>query len=301
MRHRLEPERLQVPLINGLHAVLIALLVLSNGAGMAAGHAREHRHPRLVGDLTVVAEASGHVRISLPSAQKLREGQGAVKVDGDGRFIGLILDRVVDGSDRNSAVTLTVSSFGHCVAPGCRPQGTRDTFSYSEGTNNGSLPAGIYDLYIVADDSTARVRLDFAGTDAETVLDSGWSDARAKILTVRDAALPALDSVFSGGQRINYSGDGMLFFEVWFKQSFGSAGAVGTCLYWEDPPATGAYLPGCDGPDDGRVALGPAAHPSLTSASVSSRPLPSAVGGWFVAPAPPTTGAATLAMVLFEP
>lgn len=277
--------------------LLFAVVVSTVAAGQGDAHSARHS---VDGDLTIVAKRPGHLRLHLPTPQRLAEEGGGIEVDGAGRFIGVIIDRVLEKHGEGGGATLTIASFGHCTAKGCRPKQPRHTFSLLEGATGGVLPAGAYDLYVIADHAEVRVTIDFLERSKHSVLDNGWSYLSAEVSTIGDSLFPLGGPVFSGGSETGLLGDGMFLFEVWFEQKHAPVGALGTCIYWDDPPTGPAgYAPGCEGPDDGTILVSPGSEASPAVASISTRPAPAAAGGWFVAPALAGTGGATMVVVDF--
>src|SRR3954447_19636206 len=146
-------------------AVVVALLCGATATGAAAATAL----PALAGTTVIAGSKSARLRVTVPRAARLPMvstpdfGESAWTATGAGRFLGFVL-RPAGGPGTDSTPTVVGAKLTHCYAAACQPAATAvqrvDVFSFAANRAGGfTIPAGTYDLYLLADGAPAKLTL----------------------------------------------------------------------------------------------------------------------------------------------
>ena len=182
----------------------------------------------------------------------------SVDVDNLGRYVGLtgggrMSGLILTGSDLKDASRpfLAVLRAGFCGAPGCTPKKSqRAGFGFFKGSSSSSgyltLPAGEYQLYLVADGAPVRATLELPGLRGRARL----TPSRSVVSSITEPALGVGEgpggTFYSGGESYDVKGlEGFSFNALRLKAEAWGAGEVAHCIYDEAPPEPVAFAPGC--------------------------------------------------------
>lgn len=225
--------------------IVVALAVLVAGNGVAAAAVKPDAGARLAATTAFDASASSRmaVRLDKPAQFRLpdRTKPGSLRLSGGGRMLGFVLrsksvaggpililgGRIVrEGRQYHSAITMT-------------PQ-TLDPLA-----EVWTLPAGVYDLYVVTDGTPARLDLalgGLTGRGAYTMRDR----AASKVADPEKEILPQGQQRASAHGRLG--GQGVLLSIASLHHSLSVSEVFSQCVHAGEPQATD-FLPGCPGAD----------------------------------------------------
>lgn len=212
--------------MNSLRRLVVGALTLTTSLAVpAVAHTPSRQAPSLAGVNRFVGSTSATMTVELPRPAHVTIDD--IHVSGAGRFLGFVMEST-SGSYPRAFVQLI--NEGMCARPGCRGpfknlgsgcvcvqsnDGTRQT------TTDGTLPAGLYRVYFIADGATAHVRLRLPGLDGvRTLTPSGPISARIDV-PAPEVAEPA---------------DGPLIYSAGTTHSLNAAGAYLAEIVWKIEP-----------------------------------------------------------------
>jgi hypothetical protein len=242
--------------MRGIVAVVVALLCGATATSAAAAL------PTLAGTTVIAGSKPARVRVVVPHAARLPTlstpdfGQGAWSATGGGRFLGFVL-RPAGAPVTGDTPTVVGGKLNHCYAPACQPAAVTeqriDVFSFAANPAGGfTIPAGTYDLYLLADGAPVKLTLKLAGLSGTTTLRPSGPVA-AKI----DSPAPALAiggqgaAFFTAGSVSPIGAPGGMFFLSALVDGTGpGADLLGRCIFTNGPPPQNIYHRPCLGGDD---------------------------------------------------
>ena len=242
----------------------------------------------LRGRTTITATRTGSLLVHLERKVDFSEGF-RFDVTGDGRVYGLMLwkrgGHPFDFEGKVPSVAVLVP--GLCDAKGCKAEKDVVQWGFTSGIGR-NLPAGDYELVVVADGAPVTVTLgveSLPGTRRAEV-----TPMPAEIRTLQPTVDEEQDSgrFLSAGSFSRFEDPDIGFLGLWARGSNTVATGYGSCNYSDaDGPAAQlpmgtAFLPGCptgDGYED--VNQGPNGGTVFTAIDFGG---PSGIGGWFATP-----------------
>lgn len=209
--------------------------------------------PVLTGTTVVAGSRSAWTRVVLPKAVFFNPSED-VTLTGTGRLYGMVLKK--EGA-WNAPVGWRVH-IGYCVGGGCAStyrDVRSEVFVPGGNTVTGTLPAGTYRLYVVADGAPVRATMKLRGLSGGTRTLQPGAPARAAVVEARPTiAEPGSGPLVyaAGSTRSVPAGGGMNVTVVWKDHPAKPApSATGVCQYvGVEPPASGttpAYHWPCQG------------------------------------------------------
>ncbi|MHB8510529.1 MAG: hypothetical protein ACYDGR_18120, partial [Candidatus Dormibacteria bacterium] len=204
---------------------------------------------------TLTGDSTGFLNVRIPRAtQLIMSGvRDQMMVSGNGRWPAFALR----GRDRS----LIAWGYNLCWTVACKPSyplySARDVGTYTEplgkdytvspGTTAMDLPAGDYQLYLMADGAPVTVSLPLAGLTGSTVLHPRHP-TRMDLRTITptlEQGIPPAGLAYSGGGTGDLLTDwGFAFGMIALHPTSASNGTVGNCLIQGDAPGQ-VYTPGC--------------------------------------------------------
>ena len=272
----------------GTWIVSLTILTGTLGTSSYAGVGEVTRGPTVVtlGKTTrFLATHHSQVKVRRPEDVSLRDMKS--RIDGGGRVAGYALTDWTQDPEQGSVL---VQSFimNRCLEPGCPPAEQPLRIRWAEGVKNGTIPAGTYRLYVVADEApvvvtfrdphlrgsyTARLEGEPVGVDLRTLPMSSTSTSDGTVFSAGD--FTSLDP-----------GRGLGLLGLWALGSPYAAGAFGNCFYFDEtlaPRRDTAFVPGCPaGWSPSRypaIPAPPGEEGGLIYTSTHHR-LPLGIGGW---------------------
>lgn len=196
--------------------------------------------------------AAMHVRLPVASSVSL-EFLGPnedIVVGGKGRLAGVVLTR--SDVDRPERPTLAAIRTSFCTEPGCEATAFNvGLFGYDglQIGGTGELPAGDYDLYLVADGSSARVVLRLDGPAGTVKLRPSLAPRSETYEPERHLYVDGAKNVYSEGRVIEAAGDSLWAFAAYrIRGSAWNGGRYSRCIYQgQPPPSPVGFAPGCPG------------------------------------------------------
>jgi len=234
--------------------------------------------PNARGTTFLQTETSNAVTIPVRLAADAPAAAISGDIRGAGRFLGWALT-----SQERGGPTVYSYEARHCASEGCRGHGSYPEFRHDVNVREGTIPAGLYELHLLADGARAAYRIDFG---VPIVLGNA---RRAELKTsslkseIGDATSRRL---FSAGATNEAASNGITFLSLWYRDAAEEVvTAHGLCGY-EDPPAASAepmFGPGCPGGGYLRGAVSQAHPPRRNSFGITvSEPRTLAgLGGWY--------------------
>lgn len=215
------------------------------------------RPPKLAGLTRVHGTGTGWMPVRLPRdvepfpAPDQGPPPPPITFSGNGRVIGFVMTRVIDGKASADGPALFGWRLGHCTERGCEYRGPGVAYAYSwrpEDRDGGRqvLPKGRYRLYLIADGAPTRIRIPFPGLDGETTV------RPRRAATADLTALEPLSNedengtMYWAGKNAELTGEGFALAMLWMDGE-DVDGQAGSCIY-EDrspPPGDTAYMPPC--------------------------------------------------------
>ena len=284
------PTRLRC--LTGLAACAFTALVAIAPAASAA----PPQH--VAAGITVVEGAtSGVTRLVVPRDAKVDENPfiGSFTASGAGRVQGLVLR--VAGAPVTDIRSIRAAQVNFCYSAGCTPEAgapvdrvmTVRGFARATAVDDGHwvVPAGIYDLYLIADGAPGSVTLRFDGLEGTTRI-RPEAPAKASIISPAPATpqLGAGAIAFSAGT-VNPVGEpGGLLLESTMIRGTGPASYIlGDCFRPGGPPPANNYN-GCPGGEpqtvDPQVFPDPVAFKRASIMSALVRPSSTWTTGGYV-------------------
>lgn len=261
-------------------AVLAASPLVAGAVPAHAGAAGRPTGPRVVltSHTVLVGNHPGELAVYLPHPTTITmwgANGPTTSIVGDGRFVGFELR--LDGPGPTDAVG--AEQTGECTTPGCRPKFPGNINTGARTWNGGStvalgmsatLPAGDYELILVADAAPARVTLPvMAGLGGRPQVLSHWGPAPVQIVAATPTvALPAPGATPAGGPVLFAAGatrtmtgwEGSVMLDLWADQPLPNEAAQShPCMYVPRPPPgpDPAYAGSCTA---GAVVDDPTSH-----------------------------------------
>ncbi|HEV2757491.1 MAG TPA: hypothetical protein VG318_17140 [Actinomycetota bacterium] len=207
--------------------------------------------PVVMGAENLIAGSSGKISVTIPrdAAFDAKTGDNPYfRFSGGGRFAGVLLAET--GPDLiSSGVSFFAGRYGFCGSPGCTPRETTQFLTVSGTDGEPALPAGNYDLYLIAE-TRASVRLQFDGLSGTTkivpqrAIDTQVTEPGSGVAIPQNVA-------YSYGQSYDFKGEyGFVFDVLSITGDAWALGRYGNCIWRGDPPVPPevAYsAPGCPG------------------------------------------------------
>ena len=264
-------------------------------------------HLGATNEITGRSTSSEYVRVDAPAIMQTFPYNG---IHGNGRLVGFLLT--------NATFTLFAHSDANCYSPGCQPadqvpfdevDATGQPVELGSGRGGITIPAGDYQLILLADAAEVRVTLPLGGLRGSTITSPMVpvvEDLRSIAPTL--AAPPPAQAVYTGGGVGGFqSPQEVLFTSLTVSYTGAAVGTLGTCVYLGGGPPGGVYVPGCPGSPDGGLSTteaigGHGFIGSTTTAFVDTRRSGSVYGlGGYYEGAFPGPGSGQLAMWLALP
>lgn len=210
--------------------------------------------PPVLGASNVIRGSSTRampVRLDQDAAISLKflNGNPDIQVRGSGRLTGFVLTRADIGNPERPTLAAIRTSL--CTKRKC--ESAFNVTLYEGGgiaqTDKGSLPAGDYLLYLIADGKPVRVELKLPGLEGSTHL--GPSQDVASEIYEPDPSLSVeqAKNVYSDGRIIEAEGGSMWAFGAYrIRGNAFMGGKFSICVYRGDPPPSPVgFAPGCPG------------------------------------------------------
>jgi hypothetical protein len=235
--------------------VLCALLLAGVLSGSGESLAQARSGPDLKGVSTIVGSRPSVMRVNIPDRLVLPLDDAVadlIDIKGEGRATGFVLLSAADSS------TGSFSMYGGVVMSGCEkaackaPREERaGSIVYAGRTDKDEtqveLPAGPYDLYLIADGAPVRVRLRIPGLGGRATYKP--TTEVSKFVTTPDEVVQesSTGATYSAGSRIDVKGrEAVVLGLLRLRTAAWTTGAVGHCVYADDPPPSpAAFAPGC--------------------------------------------------------
>lgn len=191
-------------------AVLTTLLIVPSPAATAA------EIVELAGDTVVSTERSGQLRVSVPQ-DAMVDAMSFATVTGEGRFFGVVLTRVgdetafkashmhhpADGDDRYTSRSIRLDAEDSDDPETLNPLGVPTGRACSVDCR---LPAGEYDLLVVADGAPVRAALKIGGLDGAVALDGASLRPLRTSQAISDPRAIDWGSLIAGGGGLSFWG-----------------------------------------------------------------------------------------------
>ncbi|MDQ3646562.1 MAG: hypothetical protein M3345_06455 [Actinomycetota bacterium] len=270
-------------------AVLMALLPGASGASPIAG-APSTGAPSTTVTLgrvsTFTASTTSRILFRLPRQVDFAKDFHA-SVSGPGRITGFKF-KLASGK-WFKAPTVEQTLLGLCMEPGCKPESRFDVPVFGLGFER-YLPAGLYELYVIADGAPVTVSLKIDGLSGSVSGKPTPVDAEIRTLSPR---------VFDGPESVVYSSGGFTdlqgdeadygFAGIWALGAPHVVTAAGECFYYKGsrvPPAPATFAPGCPtGDGEPYIWPAPGADGGLILTVSNYTCCPRGIGGWFASAA----------------
>lgn len=232
-------------------------------------------------------------------------GSSQVRVQGNGRAVGLVARRVGPGPEATFGAFLANA----CFTPGCRPDGVKQIpFTLVTGSliSTGSsqprllLPAGTYRTTLMADGAPVTVRIALSGLPSSMTLRPAGPAAVSYSNVPQQTGPAPAHLAATGGRSYRFNSRAFLLNQTASTTVAGGQQIEGDCLILGEAPPADVYAPGCPttDPSDDRVAPaltqgtapGDLSSQQLGSVSLSAVPANQAVsaGNWVVSAVPLT-------------
>lgn len=259
-------------------SVLLGLVTVGSILpGSAAGAIRESRPAvPLRGTTTFSSSELGHIRFSLSKKVNIQRDFD-FDATGSGRVFGFAFWEA--GGESGWSAGVEYVQLGLCDTRSCSTKSSGG-FAFVTGSY---LPAGEYDLYVIADGAPVEVTFEVDTLRGRaTYRPSATDDAEIRTLpTTIDSSDGA--QMYSAGRFTELPESDWSFMGLWALNGNDLATAYGSCAYSSEfastPLAEAAFLPGCPTSDGFEfVNEGPNGGTVLT---VSHHGGPEGVGGWF--------------------
>ncbi len=186
-----------------------------------------------------------------------------------------------------SGPTVGAFDINRCSEPGCK--GTRDRFIIKRTANTSDgLTAGVYRLYVVADQAPVRFVFQIPALEGKTIIRPA-DDTAVEIRTLTPRIQESgTRTVYSAGDytRLERLNEGFGFLGLWVRGDNHLGTGFGSCYYYggiADPPQEAAFLPGCPtGHSTPHMSqlTGPGQKGGIIFTSFNWE-FPSGIGGWY--------------------
>lgn len=267
-----------MPIVRAFFALVVAAAMTVPATSRPAEARATRDDVVLRGTTTFSFTAPGTIRFSLPKKVKIGK-EFDFDVDGSGRVYGFSFWKA--GGIQGWVPGAEYVQVGMCKTKAC-PAKDGDGFAFVFGDH---LPAGQYQMYVVADGAPVDVTFTVDGLRGRATYRPASIDAELKTLN------PTVDlshgaQTYSAGAFTQLPESDWSFFGMWALDRNDVATAYGSCAYADDttipsPPEHVAFLPGCPLSDSFEfVNEGPNGGTMLT---VSDHGGPEGTGGWFTA------------------
>lgn len=225
-------------------AAIVFTWCMLSAAPVTAGRSK----PSVARDTTFLG-ARRSALVDFPDGLKLAEAKERGEVPeldirGKGRLIALVGSRIGDPPDQLAFVMARVR---HCGNDACsRGRDIEISNVVGQEPRASGIPAGIYRIYLVADDPAARVTLtQDHQRGRRVILLRDRMDGRTSAPTERIRE-SVTGSIYSNGDAYRFSGrSGLVFSAIELRGGPWIAGELGTCIYEDAPPDPIAFAPGC--------------------------------------------------------
>lgn len=200
---------------------------------------------KLAGATTIAGTTTASTLVRLDRSVRLAadELHERVEVSGRGRAYGVVLA----GAERRTRdAFLAVINFSFC-GRSCTSQ--RDGAAYgffNDDVESGliTLPAGLYQVALIADGAKVAAKLSLPGLPGSTVIrptsrTSGPSSEKV-VVSGNDTK-----TVYAGGSTFRVRDRVFSASALRVKRSLATGGAFGACFYEDGVPPAGAFAPGC--------------------------------------------------------
>lgn len=270
-------------------ASLAALAAIAGALVPVPNAATADRSSRAVVTLAkktvVTATRHSHVMVRVPEDVSITELR--TSLTGGGRVAGYALTNW--GEEREDDDLLVFSfAVNRCLEPGCPAAEQPLSIRWGSGLTNGVIPAGTYDLYVVADEASVTITFKDRYLRGRTSLSLEGDRPDVELRTLPMSATSTSDgTVFSGGDFTELeSGRGVGMLGLWAQGPVYAGGAFGSCFYFSKALVASedhAFLPGCPtGSSASRYPAIPSApgEPGGVIYQSSYMSLPMGIGGW---------------------
>ena len=265
-------------------AAMVVALATVVAAPPAAPRSPATPHVDLRGVTRIHATHSAHAHLRVPEDVSLLELEPTIS--GGGRIAGYA---ITDWGRRDEGGFLVQSFvFNRCLRPGCPAAEQPLTIRWAEGVRNGVLPAGTYDLYVIADEAPVVITFEDRHLSGEEVARLPATGIDAVVATLpRNRVTTPGGEVFSAGRFESVDpGRGMGMLGLWAMGSDHLGAAFGSCFYFARtlaPRDEAAFLPGCPTGYSHTVYPHLPAQPGGRSGVVyqsTYHDVPLGIGGW---------------------
>lgn len=278
-------------------AVVVAAVVVTPAPPAGARHTwippvDRSPVPALARKTIVEGAETGWLRVRLPEPARLSHDPAVIT--GDGRLVALYLMHEEDWAVRKNGAYLAVERFGWCAERACSPDPFASTSGGARTSRDGTLPAGTYRLFLIADGAPASVTIELRGLSGATRLRPRFeAEHELRTLEPREP-VEGVGPFYSAGAEKPFDGPGISFLGHYFDPDGPGAATFGYCVYRKDAPgdpATAYLPPGCP---TTRLSNTWLRYQTPTTSHVMGFTLgmteiPAALGAWHVASAPVST------------
>lgn len=197
---------------------------------------------QLRGVNTFVGNEAGSMTVTLPRTASVDASDG-VRVEGVGRFAGLVLVRDQPGRDK---VTLLAGTARMCSGAACQGEPLPRIFNASgvPHKSEARLPAGTYRVILIADSTPVKVVLSLDGLTGSRVL-RPQTRASVNIIDAADALPAEGPGVATASTTRDVRENGLLVAVDWWETDHSLATLRGYCLYEGPPSPTWSFSPAC--------------------------------------------------------
>ena len=243
---------------------LIGSIAVASPGSAAAGAASATNLPVLAGTVVLEGRVSGMMEVRLPrpaTFDAFRPGPGRwlqynMTVHGDGRFVGMFLHKEVryTANWANYWPSAWGVEPGICTTAGCRRPVTFGALSQvyvdpaqnrAYGHEHGTLPAGVYELALIADDAPVVVTFHLGGLPGRVVLHpppTRYVQIEPGRVTQDLPGGAAGHSVWAAGVTHKVIGEGFLTDDVWSDEPLpDELTGRGYCGYNNHTPTSYTY------------------------------------------------------------
>jgi hypothetical protein len=283
-------------LSKALPAIVLIAAIVVPGQGVARPASSKTAIPALAGTTVIVGSESAWTRVRVPRAFHWDDVISAT-ISGDGRGLGFVLVKEVNGAIPKSPKAIDGIRFGDCFEEACAMRSPIEEAGIGAAGRGDVWPAGIYRLYLIADGAPVRVTMEFPQLDGKTTIAPRIpANAVVQSLTPR---VPTTPLFYSAGDLAPFKGQGFLWFSQTLEVPGSGTAAYDWCIYHDEAPPVQAtaYLPAdCPGgwhngyrptvreyDDPGEDWLG-------YEVAVYMHRLPAAVGAWYSTTSPVKVG-----------
>lgn len=238
-----------------------------------------------LGKNTVVT-ATHHSRALLTVPEDVSLGELKSSVAGGGRIAGYVLTNSGQEPQDDDFIVYSLT-FNRCTKRGCPPAADPLPTRVSSGLTNNVIPAGTYNLFVIADHAPVVVRFTnryLSGSDDVRLRGKSFD---VDLRTLRTHVSTTDGTVFSAGDFTRLEpGRGMGMLGLWARGAPYAAAAFGNCFYFSDVLVVRrdvAFLPGCPTGSSAHRYPGVSSQPMAQGGVIyksTYQELPMGIGGW---------------------